>query len=343
MLIFANPWLLLLLALVPPLVWWWLRRERPALRVPETALLARLPRGRAGWVRGVTAGLRILALTLLILALAGPRIADLRTRIATEGVALQIVVDVSGSMAEQDYLWDTDALRRIDAVKRVLELFIAGGSGPGGETLEGRPDDLIGLVAFASRPETACPLTLSHSALRSVLEKLEPKSGPQESQTNIGDALAWGLHRLESAGARRKVMILLTDGEHNVPPPALKPRQAAQLAAALGVPIHVIDARGERSAAEPVPEGVTPPVGEKENAASVLQAVANLTRGRYFAASDARSLLQVCQEIDRLERREIQSFLYRRYYELFPWCGLAALVVLVGVGVLEFTIWRTIP
>ncbi len=342
MLVFANPWFLLLLALVPPLMWWWLRRERPALRVPETASLARLPRGRARWVRGVTAGARGLALTLLVLALAGPRIPDLRTRIATEGIALQLVVDVSGSMAEPDYVWDTEVVRRIDAVKRVLELFIAGGTGPGGQTFEGRPDDLIGLVAFATRPETACPLTLSHSALRAILEKLEPKSGPHESQTNIGDAIAWGLHRLESAGPRRKVMILLTDGEHNVPPPALKPRQAAQLAAALGVPIHVIDARGERSAAEPAPEG-TAPAASKENTAAVLQAVASLTRGRYFAAGDSQSLLQVCQEIDHLERREIQSFLYRRYYELFPWCGLAALLVLVGVRALELTVWRGVP
>ena len=342
MLTFANPWLLLLLPLVPLPVWWWLRRRRPAVRFPETGLLTALPPGRSRLARRGGAVLRAAALVLLILALAGPRIPDLRTRIATEGVALQLVVDVSGSMAESDFLWGTEPMRRIDAVRRALRLFVAGGAGPDGEVLEGRPDDLIGLVAFATRPETVCPLTLSHAALLKALAGLEPKEGPHESQTNIGDALAWGLLRLEAAGPRRKVLVLFTDGEHNVPPPALKPRQAAQLAAALRVPVYVIGAGGALSCAEPVPAGGTAP-GDRADVAKVLQGVATLTRGRYFAAHDTQALLAVCQEIDRLERQEIRSFLYRRYYEVYPWCGLAAFVILIGVRVLELTAWRRVP
>lgn len=341
MLTFANPWLLLLLALVPLLAWWWLRRRRPSVRFPDTALIGRLPRGRSRQARWGGAGLRALALALLVAALAGPRIPDLRTRIATEGLAVMLIVDVSGSMAEPDFIWGNEPARRLDAVKRVLHLFVAGGEAPGGEVFEGRPDDLIGLVAFATRPETACPLTLSHAVLLKTLDGLEPKTGPDESQTNIGDALAWGLHRLESAGTRRTVLVLLTDGEHNVAPPALSPRQAAQLAAGLRVPIHVIDAGGERIGPEPVPQGTTP--ADRARVTKVLQAVAALTRGRYFAAHDTHSLLAVGQEIDRLERQPIQSFRYRRYYEISPWCGLAAFVILMGVRVLELTAWRRIP
>lgn len=341
MLTFANPWLLLLLPLVPLPVWWWLRRRRPAVRFPDTALLAALPPGRSRLARWGGVILRTLALALLVVALAGPRIPDLRTRIATEGIALQLVVDISGSMAEPDFLWGVEPIRRIDAVKRVLHLLVAGGEGPSGETFDGRPDDLIGLVAFATWPETTCPLTLSHSVLLKLLDELEPKTGPDESRTNIGDALAWGLHRLESARPVRKVLVLFTDGEHNVPPPALKPRQAAQLAAGMRVPVYVIDASGARAGAEPGPKDEAP--ADRADVTKILQGVASTARGRYFAAGDTQGLLAVCQEIDRLERQEIQSFLYRRYYDVYPWCGLAAFVILIMVRVLELTVWRRVP
>src|SRR3982750_3677398 len=131
---FANPRLLLLALAVPPLVWWWLRQRRGALRAA--------------------------ALVLLVGALAGPRWPDLRTRIATEGIAVVMLVDVSGSMAERDFDWAGEPITRLDAVKKVFRLFVAGGAaGPGGPPFEGRPTDLIGLVTFATRPETACPLT----------------------------------------------------------------------------------------------------------------------------------------------------------------------------------------
>src|SRR5688500_19747620 len=113
MLTFANPWLLLLLALVPLPVWWWLWRRRPALRFPAVRLLEGLPAGRGRLARRGGACLRGAALALLVLALAGPRVPDLRTRIATDGVALLLVVDVSGSMAEQDFLWGNEPTRRI--------------------------------------------------------------------------------------------------------------------------------------------------------------------------------------------------------------------------------------
>jgi hypothetical protein len=186
--------------------------------------------------------LRAAGLVLLIVALAGPRWPDLHTRIATQGIAIVMVVDVSGSMAEADFTWGDERITRLEAAKRAFTLFVAGGEGLDGEHFEGRPDDLIGLVTFATRPESSCPLTLSHSALLRILATQEPRTLPTESQTNIGDAIAWGIQRLESDRSRRKVMILLTDGEHNVPPPALKPRQAAQMAASLGVPIYALDA-----------------------------------------------------------------------------------------------------
>jgi Ca-activated chloride channel family protein len=279
-----------------------------------------------------------LVVLFLLLALAGPRWPDLRTRIAAEGIAIVLVVDVSGSMAERDYDWRSERISRLEAVKRALRLFVAGGEGPAGEQLEGRPEDLIGLVTFATRPENICPLTLSHSALLHLLDAEQPRSGPDEGQTNIGDAIAWGLHRLDSAGPRRRVVILLSDGEHNVPPPALKPRQSAQLAANLGVPVYAIDAGGDAPGTETPAEGADRAAGER-----ALQAVAKLTGGTYFRAHDTPGLLAVCRRIDRLERQEIQSFQYRRYYEGYPWCALGSFVFLVALYVLEWTAWRRLP
>ena len=176
-----------------------------------------------------------------------------------------------------------------------------------------------------------------------MLQAEQPRSLPTESQTNIGDAIAWGLHTLESAGARRKVMVLLSDGEHNVPPPALKPRQAAQLAANLRVPIYTIDAGGEGVTKEPGTEPPLSPATERIQGERTLQAVAKISGGRYFRAQDSNALLAACREIDRLERREIQSFQYRRYFEGYPWFGLAAFVLLAGVHLLEMTLWQRVP
>jgi Ca-activated chloride channel homolog len=340
---FAHPLSLLSLLSVPLLIWWWLRRRRGALRFPNTGLLTQLPPGRSRMALWGGAGLRAAALALLVIAMSGPRWPDLGTRLETEGIAIVMVVDVSGSMAEPDFDWDDKRTTRLNAVKEAFGLFVEGGQGPKDVRLEGRPADLIGLVTFATRPESACPLTLSHSVLLRMLQGEQPRSLPTESQTNIGDAIAWGLHTLESAGARRKVMVLLSDGEHNVPPPALKPRQAAQLAANLRVPIYTIDAGGEGVTKEPGAEPPVSPATERIQGERTLQAVAKISGGRYFRAQDSNALLAACREIDRLERREIQSFQYRRYYEGYPWFGLAAFVLLAGVHLLEMTLWQRVP
>jgi Ca-activated chloride channel family protein len=340
---FSQPWFLLLAATVPLFVWSWLRRHRSALRYPDTGMLAHLPAGRRHIARWGGTGMRVAGLLLLIVALAGPRWPDLRTRIATEGIAILMVVDVSDSMAQRDFKWQDERITRLEAVKRAFTLFVAGGEGLDGQPLEGRPEDLIGLVTFATRPESSCPLTLSHSALLGILAKEEPRTLPTESQTNIGDAIAWGLQRLESAGSRRKVMLLLTDGEHNVPPPAWKPRQAAQVAAKLRVPIYTIDAGGESPAEAADREGSATSASDRAHAEHILQAVATITGGQYFRAYDFQTLLAVCRVIDRMERQPIQSFLFRRDYVGDAWVGLASLVFLLGVHVLEMTLWQRVP
>lgn len=322
---FSYPLTLLLLLLVPPLLWWWARPHRGALRHPLATACRRLPRGRAAWAQGGSLLLRGLGLVLLILALAGPRWPDERTRIPTEGIAIGLVLDVSGSMAERDFLWDGEVLSRLEAVKRTFELFVKGGQGPGGIQLTGRPSDQVALVVFATRPEVACPLTLSHGTLLQVLREQQPREQIDENKTNIGDALVWALQHLSSAQARRRVLILFSDGEHNVEEPALKPGQAAQLARQLSVPIHVIDA------------------GNKAAAQESLRRIAGLSRGQYFVANDTPALVKVCAEIDRLERDPIETYQYRSYHEGYGWFAAAAYVVWWLVAALELTWWRRVP
>jgi Ca-activated chloride channel homolog len=340
---FAQPLFLALAAAVPLVLWLWLRRRRPVIRLPAADGLADLPSGRSRLVRWSRTGLRALGLVSLILALAGPRWPDRRTRINTEGIAIAMVLDTSGSMAEPDFRWGSEPVTRLEAAKRALRLFVAGGEGPDGAALDGRPDDLISVVTFATRPERLCPLTLSHQVLLGMLEQEQPRSLPTESQTNIGDALAWGLLQLNSGGSRRKVIILLSDGEHNVPPPALKPRQAAQLAANLHVPVYAIDAGGDVPAGDAAPEPGAESAADRIQGQQSLQAVAKLTSGKYFRARDSATLLQVCREIDRLEKEPIESFQYRRYYDVYPWLGWLALAALGGIVLLENTVWQRIP
>jgi Ca-activated chloride channel family protein len=377
---FANPIFLWLMLLLPPLLWWQLRQRRSALRHPGISELRNLPPGRARQARWGPAGLRSLGLLLLILAVAGPRWPDLHTRIETEGIAIVMLVDVSGSMAERDFDWHGEPISRLEAVKKAFQLFVAGndgssllsppeveeikreGDGTDISDFRGRPTDLIGLVTFATRPETACPLTLSHSVLLRLLQAEQPRSIPGEAETNLSDAVALGLYRLRSAGPHRKVLVLLSDGEHNVPQPqsGWTPRQAAQVANGLHIPIYTIDAGGPG-----VPSSLSPSRGEIEEgttakeksntehtaspsetrtqAVRTLEEMARITHGQYFQARDTKGLLRACRAIDDLERTDLQSFQYRRYHEAYPWFTLAAFVLFGAALSLERTIWRRIP
>jgi Ca-activated chloride channel family protein len=353
---FANPSSLWMALAAPLLVWWWLRQRRGALRHPAVERLPPLPDSRARWARRGGALLRGAALLSVVIAAAGPRLPDLHTRIDTEGVALVLLVDVSLSMGQDDFDWNGKPVSRLEAVKRVFHLFVAGPSGgygadgaelpPGGQGFEGRATDLVGLVTFASRPETVCPLTLSHSVLLRLLEAEQPRKVPGEAETNLSDALALGLYRLQHGGPRRKVLVLLTDGEHNVfqPRSGWTPRQAAHVAAGLGVPIYTIDAGGATAVRETAaPQAPTSPGLGRQQAVQTLQDLARITNGQYFSARDTASLLHACRSIDAMERTQITSFQYRRYHEGYPYFALAAFALFAAAIGLELTVWRRSP
>jgi Ca-activated chloride channel family protein len=348
---FASPAYLLLLLLLPPVLWLHLRQRGRAVPHPSLALFAGLAVGRSRLARFGGLVLRLLALAMLAVALAGPRWPDLRTRLDTEGIAIVMVLDASGSMDTRDFDWNGETISRFEAVRRVFELFVAG-STPGERLpdgspgrLEGRPGDLVGLVTFGTRPEVTCPPTLSHATLLRLLRDEQPRIQTGESETNISDAVVLGLARLRAAGPRRKALILLTDGEHNQTTTRSEwsPEQTARLAADLPdrIPIYAIDAGREVPA-----EGDTPGSSGAETrarAVETLTRMAAVSGGRYFEARDTPALLRACREIDQKERTPIASFQYRRYHEAYPWCALASFVLFVLALALERTLWRQLP
>jgi Ca-activated chloride channel family protein len=354
---FEHPDRLLLLPLAALLLVAWLRQSQRALRHSDLRLFDPLPSGRAIRARWGVPLLRAAVVFLLLLGLANPRWPDRRTRLPTEGIAVVMVLDVSPTMAEPDFEWEPNQPRisRLDAAKRAFRLFVEGGEGPDGTRFAGRTTDLIGLVTFARWPITACPLTLSHSVLLQILEG-QKKATVFDASTNVGDAIAAGLIELEKAGSRRKVMILLSDGQHEVRAEdetggpksddsgksPLFPRQAAQLAANLRVPIYAVDPGGP---IDPDPQGsdAVKKAEDRRAGKRVLRSVTDMTGGRTFDADDGRGMLAVYRAIDALEREPTLSFRYRRYVDTRPWLALGALGLLVVGQFAERVWWRRVP
>jgi Ca-activated chloride channel family protein len=333
---FANPEFLWLAPLALLAAWWWARRRRPAVRYSDTSLFAGLRGGRAR--RAVWGGalLRGLACLALVLACAGPRLPDERTRLPADAIAIMMVMDVSDTMSGK-VRWAGEEVTRLEAARRAFKLFVSGGVAPDGTNFDPRPSDQIGLVAYASVPQTVCPLTLNHSVLVKIADGLEPKAGV-DAGTNVGDAVAEGLIRLEAVkGVRTKILILLSDGQHiQVKDAILRPREAAQLAANLGYRVYTIDA-----GPDPAPDA--PPDDERLLGRQTLREVAEMTGARAFLASNGADMLSAYKEIDAAERAPVETFQYRRYFEFYGWCAAAAAVLLATTHLLERTRWRVVP
>ncbi len=355
----AYPWVLALAPVAVGLVWWtWLgERGRTAMRFSTVSRLEDAGESWSKRARHVIPVLRSLALLLLVICAARPRKADEMTRIQTEGVAIQLVVDRSGSMDQQDFV-DSGGRQtsRLNAVKQVVKGFILGD----GEELRGRPDDLVGLTVFARYPDTKCPLTRDHAHLIRGVDLLRVPRVRSEDGTAIGDALLQGVERIYNIGRqtigrddfkiKSRAVILLTDGEQNAG--KHKPTEAAEAAKALGVKVYTIGAAPEFQEIRSffgVLGQQRVPIDEKS-----LSEVAEMTGGKYFRARDAESLREIYAEIDRLERSTVDEQRYYQYEELaYKWIEVGGwklppplLVVLVLLGleaVMVNTRFRRIP
>jgi Ca-activated chloride channel homolog len=321
---FAHPgWLLLLILFPLPLV---LERARPRIPWPS---FSSFPQGRTvrSWrliLRDVPALLRGLAIGALAVALARPQTVGGVSRIAGRGVAIVAALDQSSSMKRADFAAEHDKhpQSRLEAAKTTFIKFV-----------EGRPDDLIGLVVFANYVDLTCPPTLDHRVLTEKAAAIHP-ARPGDDGTNIGDAIAMALDALRKTTPSKRVVVLLTDGNNEpaVPHP-LDPEKAAILARDLGMTVHTIaiGQPGRGVAQSTDPDTQRPVIAEVEGPnVALLERLATITGGRSFVAADACALSEIFQTISTLEKSTIQSEIRTRYDEHYaPWAGLAlALLIL---------------
>ncbi|MCB9671933.1 MAG: VWA domain-containing protein [Alphaproteobacteria bacterium] len=320
---FANPGAFVLLALLPVLALPLARRGgRAALRVGSTAIarhVARTPRARLG-IR-LPLVLRTLAAASIVVALARPQLGWTTTDAEASGVDIVLAVDVSSSMRAEDMAGA--GVDRLDVVKAVLDGFI-----------EARPNDRIGLVAFAGDPWLVSPLTLDHAWLRKNLERVQ--IGMVEDGTAIGSAIASGVARLQDTDARSRLLVLLTDGANNAG--SIQPELAAEAAAALGVEVYTVGVGSET----PRPTRITdangrPQVVELGVEADTLRAIAEKTGAAYFHASDANALVDVYRRIDAMETTTRTVSEVRHVRELFAVPGaFGALFLLLELATAAF-------
>ena len=300
MIVFRHPLILLLLLLVPVLVWLRHARRRQApLTFSDGAALLGLPRSPWLALRHLPAVLFAAGLVFLILAAARPQQGMSESRVETEGVDIVLVVDTSTSMRADDFSTATKRMDRLDAAKAVLAQFI-----------QARPDDRLGIVAFAAMPYTIAPLTTDHAWLMLQMDRLQ--TGMLEDATAIGDAIASGVNRLRDSQAKSKVVILLTDGIHNAG--RMTPQDAARAAAALGIKIYTVGAGSDQPRAAGI-FGLLQPGGEIDEA--TLKKIAEITSAKYFRATDLKSLEETYQAIDQMEKTQIELDQYTRYEEMF--------------------------
>lgn len=327
---FLHPHLLYLLLAIPALVLWYIlhrRHAQAALLTPSLSFIKGLPSGWRVRLRHLPFALRMLALAMLIIALARPQSSRSWSENDVEGIDVMLTMDISTSMLAMDF-----EPNRIEAAKQVAADFVAN-----------RPNDNIGLVAFAGESFTVCPLTTDHGALVNRLVQITP--GMIEDQTAIGLGLVTAVNRLRDSQAESKVIILLTDGVNNAGD--ISPQLATELAASLGITVHAIGMGTDQGQAPyPISSAfggtvVRPmPVDLDE---VVLRQIAESTGGTYFRATDMSSLEKIYKQIDQMEKTKLRTRNYQMVGEEYLIFAIIALLALALDFILRNTYLRTNP
>ena len=329
----AHPWFFLFLLVPLALAWLKGKRGRPPAFLYSSVQLVRpvlnVSRSHAG---EFLAALRWLTLAVLIAALAQPRLTKSQTQIKASGIDIAVAIDLSGSMASEDFEVAGGRMSRIDMAKTVLKKFI-----------EKRPSDRIGLVAFATDAYIAAPLTLDHDFLLQNLDRLE-LDVIDGSHTAIGSGMSTAINRLRDLQSKSKIVILMTDGQNNSG--KLAPLTVAEAAQTLGIKVYTIGI-GMRGQA-PMPGRdmfgrkfyQMMPVDVDED---TLQKIADMTGGKYYRADNTERFQQIYAEIDKLEKSEAVVKKYTEFQELFVWFVSAGLTLLLVEVVLKNTVMRRLP
>ena len=326
---FESPqffWLLLLLPIAAAWYFWKRNRQQAELRISSIngfkAKSSILPVLRHGLFV-----LRLMALALVIIAMARPRTTDVSTRTSsTQGIDIVLSIDVSASMLARDL-----KPNRLEALKEVAAEFI-----------KGRPSDRIGLVEYAGESFTKTPVTSDKAIVLASLDDIKYNT-VIESGTAIGMGLATSVNRLKDSKAKSKVIILLTDGVNNSG--FIDPKIASELAVEYEIKVYTIGVGSNGMALSPV--GILPNgqfqygMARVEIDEKLLQEIAQTTGGKYFRATNNEKLEEIYEEIDSLEKTEIEEFKYTNYEERFrPFLLLAGLLLILELF-LRFTVFRS--
>ncbi len=327
--VFANPGFFYLFIVLVLMIAWYAWRGRNGAASVSVSGFEGFGDLSAGWraaLRHVLFAFRIVALALMILALARPQSTNRWEKVSTEGIDIVMAMDISGSMQAMDF-----KPNRLQAAKEV-----------GIEFVTSRPDDRFGLVVFAAESFTQCPLTTDQAVVSNFLNELD--FGMVEDGTAIGMGLATAVNRLKDSKTESKVIILLTDGVNNQG--EIGPVTAAELAAGFGIRVYTIGVGSRGTAPYPVQDMFGRTVVQKvqvEIDEEVLEKIAILTGGKYFRATDNDKLREIYEEIDAMEKTQLDVKQFsKRNEEYFPLLLLA--LIILGLEVtLRYTLLRTLP
>ena len=336
---FARPWLLLLLLALPLIAW--LRGKRgpaAALTFSSTSTLREIGKHSAAVVGKFLRALIFATLAIFIVALARPQLGKSLTQVEASGIDIILVLDVSGSMLTKDFTIGGDEATRLDAIREVTRKFI-----------DGRPNDRIGMIAFAGRPYVVSPMTLDHDWLLQNLDRV--RIGLVEDGTAIGSAMAAAANRLNDRHSKSRVIVLLTDGENNAG--KISPNTAAEAVRALKIHFYAIGAGINGIAPAPIYTAQGPMTDALGNLLyqnqrvefneAGLKEVAQIADGRFFRATDTKSLEQIYNDIDKLEKSTVAVKKYQEYRDLFPLCLMSGCGLLVAQLLLSQTVWKKLP
>ena len=326
---FASPYYLWLLVLLVPMAGYYVWRTLQggaAIQISSVRGVANAPRTVRYYLRHLPFVLRAAAFALLVVALARPQDIEQNVSTNTEGIDIMLTIDVSGSMLARDFKPD-----RITAAKEVAGSFIAD-----------RYGDRIGLVVFAAEAFTQSPLTTDQSTLQTLLSRI--RSGLIEDGTAIGNGLATAINRLRESDAKSKVVILLTDGVNNRG--EITPMTAAEIARAQNIRVYTIGVGTEGMAPYPAVDmfgNITFVKQKVEIDEKTLTAMAEMTGGKYFRATDNAKLKAIYDEINQLEKSKVEVTERISYHERFLVWALAALGALLLEFLLSNLVLKRIP
>ncbi|MBO8475273.1 MAG: VWA domain-containing protein [Bacteroidetes bacterium] len=302
-----------------------LKERNPHMRVSTVTPWLKSGRSFMAYLRHFPFLLRIFALVMIILAVARPRSSEQMDKVDTEGIDIILTMDVSTSMLARDFTPD-----RISAAKDIAIEFISQ-----------RPYDRMGIVVFAGESYTQCPLTTDRATLINLMKEIS--TDLIEDGTAIGNGLATAVARMKDSDAKSRVIILLTDGVNNRG--EITPQMAAEIAKTYGIRVYTIGVGANGMAPYPVmtPWGVDIQKVQVEIDEDLLSKIAESTGGRYFRATDNTKLMEIYNEINKMEKARITVDSFPVYKELFMRYAIAALAALLLELLLKMFVIRRLP